>query len=414
MATRWLDPGGGWTLADWEDEALTVLVDFLWNTLRDAADERQATLRFTDKTNFPINNQFPDLSDLKSLVLDEGSPSISGRITTSVYAAMMETDSFEASGTATTLSSIPNELQLSDLLQNVLGYPSGTFLHQTALSGNNTAIPLQSWVKQWFQVMFYPRFYLRELARLPFSDTDFISEMQVLPRMNLVLTYNYVLPNTFVSASLVLKQPQITSPPVDLYVGGDLNEAAPFSTIRECMDYMGTKFNESKATNTWINSLNATTNDIYLNVSSQLDDDNANPNQVIININLDTRRTRFKINEEFRAIAPNRYAVPIHWYFNSTATSGTYYDFETGWGDTKVQFIELVKQPDDYYYLGMDEGNKAIFDNVPVGLTGAAFVTARSDQFSLKEGMTTVTTNDHCLYIEPNLSDESAWEFSSP
>ena len=77
-------------------------------------------------------------------------------------------------------------------------------------------------------------------------------------------------------------------------------------------------------------------------------------------------------------------------------------------GGAQRPYLEITDSSDINTYEG------TVFDNVPVGLTGAAFVTARSDQFSLKEGMTTVTTNDHCLYIEPNLSDESAWEFFSP
>jgi len=160
--TKWLDPSG-WTLANWTNASLTVLVDHLWNTLKGAADERQAFAEFSHSTGFDSDNEFPDFSDLKNIFNSSaGSPNNAVKIENAVLnpdLTVIETDTIKADGTAAG-SAEADFLKLSQILTEIFSYSSGTLLHMIeTTNGTENALLQQSRVKQWSQVKDYQLYH---------------------------------------------------------------------------------------------------------------------------------------------------------------------------------------------------------------------------------------------------------------
>jgi len=109
--TKWLDPVN-WTLAEWEDDTLTVFLAALWPSLKGAGDERQAYAEEAHEGGFDADYTFPDLATFSNFAnADSGNPNNLEKITNNLMPdnlgvggtgvlSTVETSTIKADGTA--------------------------------------------------------------------------------------------------------------------------------------------------------------------------------------------------------------------------------------------------------------------------------------------------------------------------
>ena len=346
------------TFLQWEDDELTVLVDTPWIALKGAGDERQAYAEFSHSGGFDDDYTFPDFSALKNLFNSSASspnnatkiknnlmPDNLGTNGTSVLLPI-ETSTIKADGTAIA-SAEANYLTYAEILTGPLGYASGTFLHMTdTTNGTENALLKMAWVVQWYQYMSYTQYYAKQTRTALDSFFDAIEQRQ----MTLSVNYDY----NSTTSTLVRADATYTNPPnapVNIYVTNDLNETSPWSTEQEVWDYTVSAFNGEESTADWQTSgfsdqpLSAQTT---MSIDRDLgpDDITEYDSQII------RKQVRFKINESFRALSPNKFTAALHFYFNlTTVGSSDFNNLGVGIDEDESKFLELTADGSGWYYL---------------------------------------------------------------
>jgi len=407
-------PGQGWEFGDYLITDKNLLFDFLWNTMRDASKERIATGEFTDETNFPTSDKFPDLSDLKVLFNNSGSAPnrVANRMTNSLLPAnTMKTSDFTPGNPA----NIPEILSVGNLLTGPLGYPSGTPLWEQAVAGNSDGAVFTSWTKQMFELMEYV-FYCEREFRTNGNTPNWILTIEIQD-ISVRTEYRHTA-TSFTNCTCNVIQPTFASPPVDIYQPGDLNEVSPFSSIQDVMDYTASQFLTQRDLATWNAGLtNAVSRPLQLRHSAIWRGFFPSTSE-LKQCEISQRRVRFKIDQEYRADG-TRYDTPFYWYFNNDGPfSDTYGDFGTGWPEGVSQLIQFTKHTDDYYYVGIDgQLGTPDFTTIPTPPflpTGGASQQIGSEQFSLTDGMGSVTNRQHGFYLAPNQTNGLSWLHYTP
>ena len=431
--TQWLDPGGGWTMADWEDATQNVLMSHIGGSLKGAADERVAFSANAHDSSFAASETFPDFS---LFVANENSPNNATRIVNSIYPiAAVKTDSIETSGTVTS-GDIPETMTLSELLTGPLGYASGTLLHMTdTTNGTQSGLARSEWFKQWFRVMEYPEYYNRLIRTTGTNEGPEVTDVQwQFVEADLLYAYN-IDTSTFTNATMEVKSPQPTSTPTDVYVTNDLNETSPFSTVTQCRDYCITSFNNEEANDNWqgIGVGDVSGKEIYASMRYSVLRGSlgfGTAGQVEISIILRHQRIRFKVSDAYRSVSPGRYTVPVKWngyYRDDTSgytcpTSGPltitctdqFDNFGTGETKDEIVFVTLTADGSDYFYLEIDPDftNPAV-PSLPANNVGTVdrYTCYR---YSLTADMSTITTVLHSVYFHANTTDGNNFLYYTP
>jgi len=438
MATRWDDPAN-WLYADWSDATKQPLISHLWGSLKAAADERACMVENVHDTSIPASKEFPDLNNDKSAILfGVNTPNNATRIKNSIYPfSCVKTDSISTSGTVSA-SDIPENLTLAQLLTGPLSYASGTLLHMTeSSSGADNALFQMEWIKQWFKVMDYPRYYNKLILvdSLPLGVTE-LPEITNVERQTLEidLSYTYsVATTTFTNASCIATYTDGSTS--DLYVANDLNESSPFSTVTECRDYAIDKYDEeiTDATN-WAAVSNSQPN--LQIISSKINfqtfyQDISSPDQSItIRVRLENKRVRVKFADAFRPTSPDRFTAVIkinYWkeiigsiicgntpYTTNNTCASSYNDFGDGHTEDEITFVTVSKNVDGWWYIentpdfttptvpslsAEGENDHNLYSNV------LKFMTA---------DMPNLTTYVPSVYFDMNTTDGNNFEFYTP
>lgn len=347
------------TFAQWEDDELTVIVDTPWRALKGAGDERQAYAEQTHSSGFDADYTFPDFSDLKSLFASgSGSPNNAVKIKNnlmpdnlgvsgSAVLSTVETSTIKADGTAIA-SAEANYLTYAEILTGPLGYASGTFLHMTdTANGIDNALLRMAWVVQWYRYMSYTKYFAKQL------DTGIDNFFDEVEHRSMVLNVGYdynSTTNTFIGANAFY-----TNPPngtVDLYATNDLNEAAPFSTEQEVWDYTVATFDGELATADWESMTGGGT--IRSTATMTIDRDLGPDDITEYSANIEQRQVRFKVNESFRALSPDKFQAALYFYFYITepaASITTFNNLGVGLDEDESKFLELTADVSEWYYL---------------------------------------------------------------
>ena len=409
--TKWLDPSG-WTLADWTDESLTVLVDHLWNTLKGAADERQAFAEFSHSSGFDPNNEFPNFSDLKNLFnSSSSSPNNAVKIENAVLnpgLTVVETDTIKADGTAFG-SAEADFLTLSQILTEIFSYASGTLLHMIdSTSGTENALLRMAWIKQWFQIMDYPEYYAQNVTP---SGNDFFDELEV-QFIGVTTTYDYDVGSSSPGldvANCRLRSPQSSSSAVDIYVANDLNETAPFSTSQEVYDYTVSQINSEKSTRAWQTTVGALTESIRQQVFYSLRRTGSGAVdewEYTVTV-AEAGRIRFKPNESLRALSPESFQANLYEYFYlSKFGSFDFNNFGAGYNEGESKFLELTADGSGWYYMNLESPDYTTFSIPADPSTGG---TASKDEANELNTLTPDGFNN--VIIHANNSDGDSFEY---
>jgi len=415
MASKWLD---FWAYANWTDATKRPLFTII-EDIKGAADERVASYNMSHDSSFPDNKTFPfTAGDLTVGSAKPNPPSNDTNIqliTQSIYPdECVKTDSIETSGTVAS-GDIPENLTLSDLLTGPLGYASGTLLSDSDTDGgDDSGLARMAWVKQWFEVMDYPVYYNRHI-KWSAIEPGYIAGSMVMERQfvraDLQYGYNDGASPAFNGATMEVRSPQHTSVPTDVYVTNDLNESAPFSTVAECRDYCIDSFNNEVSDDNWLAANNLTAVKIFTSIEYVL---LRSGDDVTINIDIRHDRIRFKVNDQYRAISPGRYTVPVKWNGYYT-TDNTWSDFGTGETEDEIIFVTLTADGSDYFYLEIDTPDYTSPSAPAIPATDGT----NSDhysivRYSLTADMATITTVLNSVYVELNKDDGSAWEYYTP
>jgi hypothetical protein len=442
--TKWLDPDN-WTLAEWEDATLTVIVDALWSTLKGASDERQAFFEQAHSGTFDTDNEFPTLEIFRSGASD---PNNAEKILAAVYpyfysggsaqAGAVEAASIKADGTAVTAATRAVILDLGELLQDVLSYTDDELLHiidtDTGAVGQSgygkaTGKLRMAWVKQWYQVMNYPVYYNVPLGHLAGESGfigfwDFFEEIQYIETYKIQVKYGF--PTDASLAATVtaeLTEPLSGSTPVDIYTTGDLDDstAGVYSTNQEILDYAAAEFAEHYDDPTWTtlpdpNDLTGVQFLVRGQMTSSINASSGLTEQTFTL--LQNRRVRFKIKDSFRALSPNKFTSLIYHYFYMTHTVGTdkYYNaFGSGINENETELKNLTVAGDGYYYLSIEDPDFSTV-TVPSRPTSGTVVNFREEAnqiFTLIDDAT-LGTDHHSILVKPNLADGTAFEYYTP
>jgi len=439
--TKWLDPAS-WTLADWEDETKRPLYSHLWDTLKGAADERQAFTEYTHESGFNADKEFPNFNTDKSIFLSAGgSPKNAIKIRDAIYPRQcVDEDTIETSGTATSDADIPEDMTLSELLTGPLNYASGTLEHITDTdSGLQPALSLMSWVKQWYQVMDYPQYYNYKLDGRAAANADRFTEVDQ-QTIEVAIEYNYspstgTNPDQFKGCVAYLNG-------VDQYTTNDLNETTPFSTPQEVRDYAIGILNSALSSVSWasIKNSGASGGGGLVNYGCAMGEQTTYSklfagHDIYIKCEMTLRRVRFKMADDFRSTSPNKYTSVIKWNgfhkkgsdpsipdgYLSPIAAASYDDFGTGDSDGGIEFTVLSPDLSDYYYL-LDESTLDFDTWTALAIpaepsSGSSNTNDQGGSYvlnSLTPNMTNYTTTDHSLYIAPNKDDGTAWEWYTP
>ena len=447
--TKWLDPDD-WTLAEWEDATLTVLVDALWSALKGASDERQAFFEQAHSGTFDTDNEFPTLGIFRSGTSDPNNAEI---IENAVYpyfysggpaqAGPIETASIKADGTAVTTSTRAVILNLVEMIQDVLGYTEDELLHiidtDTGAVGSTgfgkaTGILRMAWIKQWFQVFSNPVYYnvpLGYFAGQPGFVTgfwEFFEEIQQVQSYRIELNYGFPT-NGATQANISLDdltQPTLLSTPFNFYTAGDLDDstAGVYSTNQEIFDYAVSKFDEYYDSASWatlpspqdMTGLSVKTNCFMLSrtLNTGLTDQQVDISQ--------SNRIRFKIKDAFRALSPEKFTPLIYHYFYMTegptgeAPSDSFYsDFGTGINEDETELKQFVLDADGYYYFNVQDPDFSGY-TVPIRPTTTPVDNRReeSNQIYTLVDDAALGTNRHSILVKPNLTDGTAFEYYTP
>lgn len=413
--SKWTDL---WDLSNWSDEELTVLMSHVWPDLKAASNERVALTEESHIDGFSAGNTFPDLIGDIGTALS----SYAEVIENSCFPeSVMKTSDMVNSGTVTSTSDLPTEFGLQSLLTE-LGYTGiAHFQHYIDLDGGERpALARALWYVQWYKVMNYTTYLRRVLVKSGtiYSPYDFINEIQ-FNQYSLAVIYEY---DTGTGAPIGItakyRQPTYGATPIDLYVTNDLNETAPFSTPQEVRDYAISKMYTSS---TWIDA-GASGGRIFPIYARQLDQirtDLPLSTSVGIYVTLYHSRLRFKTNQIFRSISPNKFVIPVWWlsYFTVApyGSGGTFSDFGLGVSEDDRSFIEITADGSGWYNYYFDPD----FDTEPV-LTIPAVGNNITQNFScvktsLKPDMSLgVFESENNIYIEPNTTDGNNFQYYTP
>ena len=405
--TKWNDPTD-WVFADWSDESKTVLFNHLWDALKGKADEQVAFSRAIHDSSFAAVDTFPDFNTLMSLYLSGGgSPSNRFKIESSIYPEdCVQTDEINTSGTDHTS---PETLNLTELLTDVLSYSSGTLL------GKANGLPMQSWQKQYFEVMNYPEFYWRPALReAGGADEDWISLLEV-QRVEAHTIYKYnPTTSTFTSAVCNTIRTESSGNVIQqVYVANDLNESSPFSTPQEVRDYtigILEGFRDDSAVWQGVNNLSQISGIVKASIEELITDDPFDSGDVTIECDLTSFRFRFKLNDQYRATSPNRYIAPIqnNFYYG---TPTVWDDFGTGETEDVVHLDTLTKDGSDYFYYEIVDPD---YDNTSVLTIPTASTVEQEFAISLVPIPPTNVSFGHGYYVKPNQDDGTAFEYYTP
>jgi hypothetical protein len=411
--TKWLDISG-WTLLDWEDDTKTVLVDFLWSTLKGAADERQAYCERTHSAGFDSDYSFPNFSELKRLINTEAyAYNAIDRIDRAIYPyvlagnSALETSTIKVDGTPIATSEA-NNLSLFELLDEVLGYPSGALLSGIDTGGGRVnGIVRMSWIVQWYQVLTYPRYILEPFR--PLFGTSFFSVVET-QELYMQVSYDYIPSSSIAAASASLEVNGVSAG--SRYTPGSLNFSSPYSTSQEVYDYAYTVLNDQKSTEAW--ELTTTNPDLEISqqVFYQLEREALGTH--FYQINIREKRIRFKVNESFRALSPEKYTTPIHKYFYLTEIDGVVggrsavFNAFGGPAQDSSKFTSMTQEADGYYYLN----TVADYSTFPVPADPI-----EEDIIQTREGNDFQTLDNSFLWgviSEPNTIDGTNFEYYTP
>ena len=414
--TKWLDPTG-WTLADWEDDELTVLVDHLWAALKGAGDERQAFAERTHSSGFDADYIFPDFSALKNLFNGtSSSPNNATKIKNNLMPdnlypngnsslVTVETSTIKADGTAIT-SAEANYLTYAEILTGPLDYASGTLLHMTDTSnGINKALLKMAWVVQWYRFMSYTKYYALTVDNVLggfFSDRE-------TRQMTQRVTYDYNSTTDIASPSAFYTNPP--NSPVNLYVTNDLNESAPFSTEQDVWDYTVATFEGQIATADWQSSVGLSHRaEAIMTIDRDLGPDDTTDYRTT----LSETQFRFKVNESKRAASPETFQAALHYYFYITNIDDAFYDFNAlgvGLNEDESKFNELVADGSGWYYLAPTTAPDFDLFTPPTRPTTTTEVVKREGYRGrgLNEDSST-----HDIFVETNDPAGTAFEYYNP
>ena len=411
--TKWLDPVG-WTMADWEDNSITVLVDHLWNTLKGASDERQAFAEITHSAGFDVDNEFPNLSDFKNLLssLPDGDwnpAQIIERAVLNPALTVIKTTTIKADGTASA-SAFMEFLTLAQILTDVLGYASGTLLHMTdTLDGSQRALLQKIWLTQWFQVMDYPKYYAQRLSP---SGTDFFDEFEV-QFIHVRTSYSYDTGTStpgLDNATCYIISPTNTSSAVNVYIANDLNETAAFSTNQEVFDYTVAQNAAERATRPWLTTSGWLSPTITQGATFQA---RYNPSvgggEYDISSIIVEERIRFKPNASLRALSPEEYQAKIHLYFYLTTSSSLFNAFGESYTEGGSNFIELTADVDGWDYVSFNTPDWSLFTVPASPTTYTTVIATESNTIN-----TLAPDNLSNLIVEPNNSNGAYFEYYTP
>jgi hypothetical protein len=443
--TKWLDPDN-WTLEDWTDSSLTVLVDALWSTLKGAADERQAFFEQSHSSGFDADNEFPTMGIFRSGATDPNNAEIIRNAVFPYYysggsaeAGPIDAESIEADGTAVTAASRAVVLNLVELMQDIFNYTENELLHIVDTDsgsggstgfGKATAILRMAWIKQWFQVMDYPVYYNVPLGHLSgltgFNGFwDFFEEIQQVQSYRIELMYGFPTDES-TEANIALDEltePTTGSTPVNFYTAGDLDDlsAGVYSTNQEIFDYVVGKFNEFYEGADWqtlSNPNDMTGIDLLTTCFMYSRTTNLGLTEQSVDIS-QSRRVRFKIKEAFRALSPEKFTPLIyHYFYMSKGTSGEdpanhfYSDFGSGINENETKLKLLTLDSDGYYYFNLHEPDFSGYTvpDRPIITPEDNRRQERNQIFTLINDAT-LGTNRHSVLVKPNLTDGTAFEY---
>jgi len=419
-ATKWILTD--WTIAQWVDEGNTPMTFFLWEALKAASDERQAFVEQVFNTSFDPDNEFPAFGP-NGITLS-GSDSVNN-ITKIVNALnntsgtkfdFVKTDTIAADGTTVSNSIRADYLDLGDILTDVLSYPDDELLMAVDTGdGSNTAIWEMAWLKQLYEVMNYPQYYARQIIN---TTDSFFSEIQT---QQMTLTVNYF-PN--ITLGTATANAQYTNPPngtVNLYVANDLNETAPFSTPQEVWDYTESTYDGQLAGADWVTVTDYVNGvidtrarmNITLSGTGTLLDYGSSITQ--------SRRVRFKVTANKRAVSPSTYIAVLKNYFflnkDGIFSPDSFSDFGVGLNERESKLLTLTPDGSGYYYLEMPTAPDFTTFTVPtIPVTdGENSNSEGNSQYSLNENTNVTTpglgTRRTDILVEANNSDGAAFEY---
>ena len=407
--TRWLDPNNApndlWTIADWTDTSLTVLMSHVWPSITDAVNERLAFSLRTQSSGFPANREFPDMED--SLITDDD---------VNLYDEMIwpeevvEEANIQTSGTYSNPSSHPGLLTLSEFLQDVESYPSGNLLIyiDTAFQ-SKTALLQWAWAIQMYQALNYPKYYQRELK----TTGSFAFPLIERQNLEILVTYEYNTSSGALVAATCTRN--LNGTITDIYVANDLNESAPWSTSQEVKDYVVSQFDTEFAglgDLDWV-SITSDGNPYGSNYDHRII--NAyGVNRIAYRCSAQIRRYRFQVDQEYRA-DNTRYDADQYVNYYYTGHNDTYQDFGTGKVDKDVEFVQLVADVNDNFVLEVpnpDYSNAGTGAPPAIPITPA--VTIEENVGIFKEIIPAEGTVKVTIYARPNKVDGTGFEFYTP
>ena len=455
VVSKWIDEEQDWQIEDYLNTDQHVLLGFLWDKFKERAEELQAFAERQHSEAFEPDNLFPDYDrDDHELVQSHESgigPNDMEKINKGIYpTACLKTDDIQSSGEVSETSPA-DQYTLSELLTDKFLYASGEVRHMLDTEdGTKRALPSLSWMKQWFQVMNYPEYYLKPGKNGSF-DNDIYEAVEV-QEIKIETSYNHdISPFAFnlAKCEVTVRTSGAVPPTVDVYQGGDLNETA--LNMQQVRDYTIAKIDDYK--NTWWSFINHDlgTKPSFVLLSENYRTHNFNggdpENEFRVSVRL--VRVRFKLHKEYRALDPEQYEPPVFWNGYNTGGSeprhsavggvppviSDYNDFGTGIPNNECQLHQLTKDPDGWYYLEIENAD---FDTEPflpfIPLVEVPLGSSQSitQSFSLQKmnlqagteltppfktttggigGGSLLNQKGSGVYVAPNQADGSAFEF---
>ena len=409
--TKWLDPNltDTWTIADWTDTDLIVLISHIWPSLKGAADERVAFSKRSQLSGFPASFIFPALDD--AIIQSTDVTNIPNAVWPE---SVVRESEIETSGTYSNPSSHPAYLSLSDFLQDVESYGSGTLeIITDTSSGSVVALLRWLWAIQLYQSLNYPKYYMRPLTTsgsLPYSLIEKRS-------LSVQTTYSY----NYTTSSLIAvdcRKSLNNAASTSIYTANDLNETAPFSTPQEVKDYTVSQFDTEFAALTgtdWATKTSIANGSIYGSTYRDQIFNFGGPTRYEFTSSASIIQYRFKVNQEYRA-DNTRYDSEqwANYYYRDN--SDTYQDFDTGKTDGSIEFTKLIADGSDYFVLeisGVDYSNTGT--GSPPTLPPSPSGTPNTAGGSIYKGhINPVGQSTFSVYAKPNLTDGTGFEYYTP
>jgi len=421
-ASKWLDPNTAsdpWTIADWTDTDLIVLMSHIWPSLKAAADERVAFSNRTQSSGFSEFDIFPDFTD--GVLVNTDSASIehdvtnipravwSDQVNGSGQDGVVKTDEIETSGAYNASTSRPDLLiLLSEFLQDVEGYASGTLqiITDTDNTARDHAVLKWLWAIQIYQAISYPTYYYRSLTTTgtsPFTNIEYFYR-------NVIVRYG--------SSHTAIPTHTCTTVTglgtnTDIYTANDLNETFPVSTTQEVKDYIVSQRAglPARVDADWVAVSTASVN--RETAIASLDYDyiftSGSPNNAVSNVVVaQDMAIRFKVSQDFRADNTKFDSDYYHNSYNS-ALNGIFKDFGTGDTELEIELNKLKPDGNGWYTLeftGLD------FSNTGTGAPPVDGTTETIDVGYKKALILPVgATGLQGMLVRPNLTDGTGYEY---